>query len=349
MPFDARCPYCRLKVKKVPDKHLGNSMDCVRCRNSFMLEPMEGSAAPPGAAQKPPPTVASLVKEIPQDAPAPVTDGPHPLVQRPPANNLGLVSFVLACFGVFGGTVMHAGLVAFVLCVLALLLGIAGLVHPVPKHSRPFLPAAGVAVSLPAVLIAAFVPRWAGMNPLWNTSRSADRDREAVIALTAKGTQRRTAKGETTWADASRDALLHGDVRLRVRSAVVGPVEFDPVAGQKPPAESCLVIGLRITNAGLGRKLPYKSWGRTSPDQDKPVLRDNNGKTIAEKSFPPGWNVKGQATTATVPPGKWIDDVLIFEAPDPGLDYLRLELPGGAAGTEGRLRMQIPKEMIRFR
>ncbi len=349
MPFDARCPYCRLKVKKVPDKHLGNSMDCVRCRNSFMLEPMEGSAAPTGAAEKPPPTVASLVKEIPQEAPAPAKAGLTSVVERPPANSLGLVSFVLACFAVFGGTVLQAGLVAFGLCVLALLLGIAGVVFPVPKASRPFLPAAGIAVSLPAVLIAAFFPRWVGLNPLWNRSRPADRDREAVIALTGKGSERRTTRDETFWADASQDALLHGDVRLRVRSAVVGPVEFEPVAGQKPPAESCLAIGLRITNTGLGRKLPYKSWGRTFPDQDRPVLRDNNGKTIAEKSFPPGWNVKGQATTATVPPGKWIDDVLIFEAPDPGLDFLRLELPGGAAGTEGRLRMQIPKEMIRFR
>jgi hypothetical protein len=349
MSFDARCPYCRLKVKKVPDVRLGSNMQCVRCHNTFMIEPIEGTAAPSGGiAAKHSMTIASLVKEISPSAPAPAPGegGTAPTLERRPANYPGLASFVLACFAVFAGTLLHSSMIIVLAGLLALLLGISGLLFPLPKQSRPILPAAGIAVSVPAMVVAAFLPRWAGLEPLISSAQVDDRYREAVIALSGKGAARRAAKGETNWADAREDALLHGDVRLRVRSAVVAPPQFEPVPGQTPPREPYLVIGLRITNAGISRQVPYSSWGWTP---ERPVLRDNHGKTIAEKSFPPDWIVKGRATKATIPPGKWLDDVLVFEPPSGSIDYLRLELPGAAVGTEGQLRMQIPKEMIRFR
>jgi hypothetical protein len=354
MPFDARCPYCRLKVKKVPDQRLGGSMECVRCHKSFMLEPMEGS--PPQAETDstgvasaiPPLTVKSLVKEIPEEQPVPSEQAAASVPERRPANYPGLASFVLACFAVCAGAVLHVGTVTFGLGIAALLLGIAGLVYPMPKRSRPILPAAGIAVSLSAILVAVFLPRWAGLSPVWNRSRPLEIDREAVIALTGRGGARPTAKGETTWVDASKDALLHRDVRLRVRSAVVGPADFEPLVGQKPPQERCLMIGLRITNAGIMRKIPYRNWGTAPVSQDRPLLRDNQGKEYAEKTFPPGWIVKGRATSAILAPGKGIDDVLVFEAPPPTVDYLRLELPGAAAGVDGQLHLEIPRQMIVF-
>jgi hypothetical protein len=355
MPFDARCPYCRLKVKKVPDQRLGGSMECVRCHNTFVLEPMEGSQPQPAATStgvapgKPPLTVAALVKEIPKDQPAPAGAAAVPPSERRPPNYPGLASFVLACFAVCAGTALQTGMITFALGILALLLGIAGLVFPIPKKSRPVLPAAGLAVSLPAVLVAVFLPRWAGLSPIWERSRPSDRQGEAVIALSGRGGARRAAKGETVWVDASNDALLHGDVRLRVRSAVVGPAEFESAAGQKPPQEPCLVIALRITNAGIDRKLPYTRWGGTPGTREGPQLRDNNGKVYPEKTFSPGWTVKGTTAQATLSAGKWIDDVLVFEAPPATIEHLRLELPGAAVGAEGRLHVEIPKKMIVFR
>jgi hypothetical protein len=354
MPFDARCPYCRLKVKKVPDQRLGGNMECVRCHNRFMLEPMEGSppAATPGGQA--PMTVASLVKEIPAETQASAQPiAAAPAVERLPPNYLGLASFVLACFGVLGGTLSHNSMLALGLGLAALVLGIVGVVSPVPTNSRRILPIAGLLVSVPAVVVAALLPQWGGMSPLWTRSRPAEASREAAIALYAsRGAPRgarSAAKGETLWVDASKDALLHQDIRLRLRSAVVGPGDFEPLAGQKPPAETCLVIGLRITNAGISRKVSYKGWGEPALGLARPVLRDDNGKSYAEKSFARGWQIKGRSAAATLAPGKSIDDVLVFEAPPQSVEYLRLELPGWAVSTGGSLRLQIPRDKVLFR
>jgi hypothetical protein len=331
-------------------------MVCTRCRKNFILGPMEesmatGSSDPSvGASSKPPLTVADLVKEIPQKkAPEAAQPVATPVDERRPPNYLGLASFAMACFGICLGTVLHDAMFPFALGLSALVLGITGILVRVPNESRAILPAAGALVSLLAVIIANYMPYWAGMRPVWNPRRAKNLNSDAVIALSGKGGLRRAGKGETIWADASKDALIRGDVRLRVRSAVLGPAEFETGVGPRPPRDRCLVIGLRITNAGIARKVGYTTWGDPAWSQDRPVLRDNHGKSFAENTFPPGWVVRGHTTKVALGPGKSIDDVLVFEPPSEEFDYLRLELPGAAVGVEGRLRVEIPKEMIEFR
>ncbi len=129
----------------------------------------------------------------------------------------------------------------------------------------------------------------------------------------------------------------------------MGPAVFEPLPGKPPPGDRCLVIGLRITNGGIMRNVRYTGWGGGASGQDRPVLRDDRGRTYAEKLFAPGWVVKGHVASATIPPGKTQDDVLIFEAPPASIEYLRLELPASAVGAEGRLRMEVPRSMIAFR
>src|SRR5215467_9090082 len=106
------------------------------------------------------------------------------------------------------------------------------------------------------------------------------------------------------------------------------------------------MIGLRITNAGIARKLDYLSWGGNTRAQDKPVLRDEQGRPYAEKAFAAGWTIKGHVASASIPPGKTLDDILVFEAPPTNVQSLRLELPAAAVGAEGQLRMEIPRRMI---
>jgi hypothetical protein len=247
------------------------------------------------------------------------------------------------------GAVFSVGLVTFALGLAGLLLGLVGLLLGRATPRRLALPGVGVAVSLPAVLIAAFLPHWLGLSPLRGPPKPAGLGGDAAISLGGGGGLRRKPEGEIVWVDAQRDALVHGDVRLRVSSARVEPVAFEPVPGKSPPGDRCLVVGLRITNAGVVRKINYAGWGGAANSQDKPVLRDNKGKTYAEKVFAAGWVVKGRVANAAIAPGKTLDDVLVFEAPPPGVEHLRLELPASAVGAEGRLRMEIPRQMIAFR
>ena len=54
----------------------------------------------------------------------------------------------------------------------------------------------------------------------------------------------------------------------------------------------------------------------------------------------------GQVQSESVYPGKSIDDLLVFELPVEKAKYLRLELPASAFHGEGKLRIQIPADMI---
>jgi hypothetical protein len=379
MAFVAQCPFCHLTLQRVPDNRLGTSVECPRCRNSFTLAPVanpvavttRGPATVPAKAPSPAAVVAAPASPPPSTSvgrgpakpvpaagpieqggavavPPPGEEAPAKRPVRRPPNYAGLASFLLGSCAFLAAAVLHLGLVTFALGLAGLLLGIVGVLFPPPKPSRPVLPVAGLAVSLPAVLVAALLPGLLGLSPLGGPPKPADREGEAAIALSGQGGFRRAAEGEPLWVDASRDALHHGDVRLRVSSATVGPASFEPAPGKKPPAERCLVIGLRVTNAGVVRKLSYAGWGGAEA-RDRPVLRDDQGKTYREKAFGPGWVVKGRATSASIPPGKWLDDVLVFEAPPATIDYLRLELPASAFGAEGKLQMEVPKHMIAFR
>jgi len=52
--------------------------------------------------------------------------------------------------------------------------------------------------------------------------------------------------------------------------------------------------------------------------------------------------VAGHVRTASLAPGKYVEDVLVFEPPAADVQSLRLELPAEACGRSGVFRFQIP-------
>jgi hypothetical protein len=395
MPFVAQCLFCRVMLQGVPDHCLGSSIECPRCHNSFTLAPMANpppatarqpkavSPEPAVVVAKPSPHVTAAVPAPAQPAPAvQVLGGAAPAAAAPPApplpagrpvvtggaslaapdgtNYPGLASFLLGSFAFLAAAVLHVGWVTFALGLVGLLLGVVGCLLSSGGPRRLVLPIAGTAVSLPAVFVAAFLPHWLGLAPLWGRPKPPDYTKDAAISLSGGGGLRRATGREIVWVDASHDALVHGDVRLRVSSAAVETVKFVPVQGKQPPGARGLVIALRITNAGVERNINYTSWADSPRPQNKltigpipevPVLSDNQGKTYALKALPAGWVVKGHVASASIPAGssKSLDDVLVFEAPPPNIEFLRLELPASGVGAAGRLHMEIPRQMIEFR
>jgi hypothetical protein len=168
------------------------------------------------------------------------------------------------------------------------------------------------------------------------------------------------ASGETEWVDAGTNAAQQDEVRVRVTSVVVGPVDFkEPpaTAGKSKGAslkaapkkrEKYLIIKLRISNAGAGRLIEYVGWihPSTNPEAGHVSLRDAGGKEYPLKVFPPEKEVVGQVSKSSIPPTKWVDDVLVFEAPSGRVEFLRLELPGESVGNKSNFHLQIPGRMI---
>ena len=167
------------------------------------------------------------------------------------------------------------------------------------------------------------------------------------------------ASDETEWVDAGTNAAQQDDVRVRVTSVVIGPVDFKepPGAAGKSQAslkaaqkkrEKYLIIKLRISNAGAGRLIEYASWSHPSTklEAGRVSLRDSAGKEHPLKVFPPEKEVLGQISKSSIPPTKWVDDVLVFEPPSGRVEFLRLELPGESVGNKSNFHLQIPGRMI---
>jgi hypothetical protein len=371
MPFVAQCAFCHLTLQNVPDARLGHSVECPHCHNSFTLAPLSrpvtaATSGPRFAPVKPAPSAQqpatpSPVREPdklddPVREPSPVEEVseapstravPPPVAPQPPADYVSLVSFMAGCFAFLAAGLLHIGLVTFALGLIGLVCGIGAVLVARSQERRALLAWAGLVVSLPVLVLAGFFPLWLGVSPLWGPRLPAEVPKAAAAPLSGRGNFRHAAEGEELWVDASQDALHRSDVRLRVRSVVVGGLEFESIQGKKPPVARGLVISLRITNAGLSRKVPYTGW--RDRVEDKPILRDDQGKSYAEKTFTGGWIVKGSAPSAAIPTAKSLDDVLVFEAPPPTIRSLRLELPASAVGSDGKFQMELPRQMIVFR
>jgi len=100
----------------------------------------------------------------------------------------------------------------------------------------------------------------------------------------------------------------------------------------------------------LTRKVDYYGWGTFGDNFSSrliPRLTDNFGNSYRRVNFGPNERVNGQVRLEALHPGKSVGDLVVFEVPIDKVEYLRLELPAGNFGGTGKLRLQIPKTMIR--
>jgi hypothetical protein len=328
----------------------------------------EATLAPPSVPRRESASAASAVVEAPVSLSASAVSErakeQEPALSQPPPSDSdfaraskkarfspharSIASFVVGSAAFLLGAIFHVGLVTFALGVVGLLVGILGWRSSAQNLERPALAATGPIVNLAAVIVTVLFPSLLGLSPLWSGERAAPRGENAVISLSGQGGFRDVPEGESSWVDASRDALHHGDVRVRILSVIVGRVDLQSIGGDLPQGQDGAMIRLRITNAGVTRKIAYTSWGDLGPE-DAPLLHDNQGKSYPMRKFDPAAVVKGHVKNATIPSMKFLEDVLVFEAPPSSIAFLHLDLPASAAGTEGRLRFEIPRTMIFFR
>ena len=73
------------------------------------------------------------------------------------------------------------------------------------------------------------------------------------------------------------------------------------------------------------------------------------GKAYRPRSFAAAVKIPGQTQQAAFAPGKWVEDVLVFDVPPADFKFVRLELPCATCGGTGSLNLEIPRRMITFR
>ncbi len=343
MAFTAECPFCRLRIQKVPERRAGASLECPRCGNPFTLAEimpaprgtLGGVAATVAAPAVVCPGVATAVEiETPASAFAP------PVRARRPANYFGLLAFFLASLACLSLSVPEAGGFAVPLAGLALALSGVALLAPVRARG---VVAGGLGLVVGTCVLGVAVYR-SGVFTREADDPLGPPGAQAVVHLHDQGVQNYVGRKEDDWVDAGRDAAQVDDVRVRVVGVAVETLAPAERSARRPPAERRLVVRLRVSNAGGDRLVPYAGWG-TMADAG-PTIRDETGRVYPARPHT-GRESGKPVTRAELPPEKWVDDVVVFDAPGARTGALQLELPGRAVAVEGPLRFLIPRAMIR--
>jgi hypothetical protein len=257
------------------------------------------------------------------------------------------MSFLLGTLALLGSSLSQNPVFVVSLAAIGLLLGLCGVAVPWARKRGLLLAWAGLSVSLPVLALAVFWPGLLGLAPL-NLQEKPATDRQVVYALAPVKGAPRAEPRKSEWVDARQGAVEQGGVRVRVAAVALKSVKVKDGSGQNRVAGPGLVIKLRVSNAGANRLISYRSWGEGDP-ATLPRLTDNTGKAYACKGFGPGWSVVGRVRTAQLPPMKWIDDVLVFEATPASIEYLRLELPCAVFAAPGQMKFEIPRRLIALR
>jgi hypothetical protein len=222
---------------------------------------------------------------------------------------------------------------------LGLLAGLLGGILPALWRKR------NVVVPLLVSILCLLVLLFAGSWPSSSSSPPL-----VTVPLKQKGMAAHQAVSPEEWVDASANALKYGDVRLEIVSVGIGPVELRQKSSIAASSEHYLSLRLRASYEGIiAQQTPYQPWADLAgaPSLHAPTLTDNQGRTYAQKTFAPGFQVVGRADTDALNPGHQVKEVLVYPVPARDLEYLRLTLPGSAFGLAGEFRFQIPRSMIR--
>ena len=153
------------------------------------------------------------------------------------------------------------------------------------------------------------------------------------------------------WYDTSKEAAWCGGATVKLLSAEVASPKVISASGKEVYAkEAMLLLTLEVRNNSKDHELEYNSWSVGGPTMNTVKLVDNRSRPYVPKfkSAFPGYMLDKQLTQATIDADAAIEDVLAFQSPriDASLKYLRLQLPAGAFGEKGYVRLEIPVSMI---
>ncbi|HJZ55946.1 MAG TPA: hypothetical protein VKE74_13335 [Gemmataceae bacterium] len=373
MPIVTICPYCRVGGVRAPDRAVGLSVTCPKCKSSFTVVPGEqlpGWAKPEVPAAPPPRPRPAPVDETRPHAtaedvtepspvltedppmPAPVLAVPRrvarPAAPPPPAPP-GLAGPLVAAI-VFGLAILssqfpYGRFIAPSLASLGLLIGLLGLTS---EGRARMVAAAAALLNLIAIGLVFLAPGWLGLEP-WRKPALPGGPQSPQAVGHGTGI---TAPAD--WVDASGASWAEGDVRITVRSATVAPIELaGPNGSKRVTKEPCLQILVRLTNEGVERRVELSGWAAGG---DGAQLTDATGTALKPKRFEPGWEPAGRTRPAGLFPGKSVEVLLVFE-PHPGMspkskdarpESLRLQLPGEAVGVPDPARFHIPVGFVTY-
>ncbi|HEX3999967.1 MAG TPA: hypothetical protein VHX65_15555 [Pirellulales bacterium] len=163
-------------------------------------------------------------------------------------------------------------------------------------------------------------------------------------------------KAPIHWAAVDQnEAQGNDDIKVTVTKAVTGPLFYrlggNALLDGKETTFPVLHISVKVENHQTAGVIDYKGW-ITLPDADA-TLTDDQGAEIKRfdlsKYTPPGESpsVIDSHPAAKIDISESNEDVIVFQLPPEGTQYVRLKLSGKPVGLPDDLYFQIPRSMIK--
>lgn len=199
--------------------------------------------------------------------------------------------------------------------------------------------AGGLAVGLHLIILVLvlLLPSWLGLGA-WRENVIED---GPPAPLAFSHTNQKTTIAD--WVDASSASWQFKDVRVTFRSAVVGPIDLvGPKGAKRTSKDQYLQLTLRVKNNGVERPFDLSGW-TVGQGLEQVQLTDSAGRTIKPARFEEDWfpDAPPSKPAERLFPGHMSEVRLIFSAPQPRIDFLRLALPGTMFGFEEMVKFQI--------
>jgi hypothetical protein len=135
--------------------------------------------------------------------------------------------------------------------------------------------------------------------------------------------------------------LRVGDVEVLVTAAGVGPVQLKTSNGFRESERKHFWIRATVRNVSATRKVDYRTWALSAR------VTDNHGNRYRRSDFGLTAGVVGRVFSESIHPGGEVADLLVFEEPSAGVEWLDVELPGEAVGLADDFKFRIPATMLR--
>ncbi len=378
MPFNAVCPFCPTKFK-FPDKSLGASIRCPRCGNNFTAAPRDedelacvgfyraNSRQLSSAGELQSRTPPTMAEDKPAEEPteqvlrraailvAPSAPARPVLVPGSPPRDRSIGEWGLVALLVAGVSVLAICLAALApwsafLRYLAISFAALGLLTcgcgfwlSAGDRRLNDLVGLGLGASISVIVLLAALLRSSPSNRqevLRQLLEEADPGR--FLLVTADNRQMIKDLGRSEWADAEKEALRQDEVHIRILWA---KIDSPPLKKTAPPATlpKCLLIMVQIANIARPQSIEYQGLANASL---APVLTNHRNHYCTLCKFPPDVGVVDLVERTATPTGQRVQELLIFETPDHGVDFLKLQIPATGWGGRGACRFRIPRTMV---